>query len=248
MNQLIMSLCVIMTSILPSISLANDDKSKYQLAIQKLSNQTVIIDSINDTPVKGIKEIVLTGGTAKQVIYLSEDGEYLFDGNLLSTKNKSNLTEMTQNSLRNELMTEFRKTHKGIDFLPEQMTDQVTVFTDIDCGVCRKFHQNISSFNEAGIGISYLFFPRAGIGSASHQKAVNVWCSEDQQQAINQANNGVQLKPLMCPNPIESQYKLALSAGVNGTPFMVLDDGTLIPGYMTPDQLKLRLKQNKAKN
>lgn len=225
----------------------SNDSVKYQQAIQKLSNQTVTIDAVNDTPVKGIKEVVVTGGAAKEIIYLSEDGEYLFDGNLLSIKNRANLTESTRTSLRHELMGEFRKTHKGIDFLPEQMTDLVTVFTDIDCGVCRKFHQEIDSFNEAGIGISYLFFPRAGIGSASHQKAVNVWCADDQKQAINQANNGVELEPLMCPNPIESQFNLALSAGVIGTPYMVLEDGTLIPGYMTPNQLKQRIKQSKTK-
>ena len=75
-----------------------------------------------------------------------------------------------------------------------------------------------------------------------------MWCATDQQDAINQANNGIELEPLMCPNPIESQYKLALSAGVNGTPYMVLDDGTLIRGYMTPDQLKQRIELNKDKN
>ncbi len=248
MNKYKLAVSAITLTAINGVTFANNDKEKYQQAIQNLSNQAVIIDSVNDTPVKGIKEIVLDGGIKKEVIYLSEDGEYLFNGNLLNIKNKINLTESTQNSLRHELMNEFRKSNQGIDFLPEQMTDRVTVFTDIDCGVCRKFHQEVDSFNAAGIGISYLFFPRAGIGSASHQKAVNVWCATDQQDAINQANNGVELEPLMCPNPIESQFKLALSAGVNGTPYMVLDDGTLIRGYMTPDQLKQRLELNRDKN
>jgi len=247
MNQLIKPLSATVLAVLVGTSQANNDKTAYQQAIQKLSTQNVTIDSINDTPVKGIKEIVLTGGTAKEIIYLSENGEYLFDGNLLSTKNKTNLTESTRTSLRHELMAEFRKTHKGIDFLPEQMTDLVTVFTDIDCGVCRKFHQDIDSFNEAGIGISYLFLPRAGIGSTSHQKAVNVWCADDQKHAFTQAKNGVELEPLICPNPIESQYNLAVSAGAIGTPYMVLEDGTLIRGYMTPNQLKQRINQNKVK-
>ncbi len=219
----------------------NTEKDNFQQAIQKLSNQKITIDAINDTPINGIKEIVLSGGKSKEIIYLTENAEYMFQGNLMNLKSRQNLTEKTQNSLRQELMSDFKKNNKSIDFLPEEMTDQITVFTDIDCGVCRKFHENVSSFNEAGIGVSYLFFPRAGIGSASHQKAVNVWCSADQQQAINLAKSGVELKPLMCPNPIESQYNLALSAGVNGTPYIVLDDGTLIPGYLTAAQLKQRL-------
>ena len=243
MNQFKCSISLITLSAFIGTSHADNDKTQYQKAIQQLSNQKVTIESINDTPVKGIKEITLAGGNTKEIIYLSEDGEYLFNGQLLSLKSKKNLTEMAKDSMRLELMTEFKKSHKGIDFLPEQMTDIVTVFTDIDCGVCRKFHENISSFNDAGIGISYLFFPRAGIGSASHKKAVNVWCATDQKEAINLAKSGVELEPLMCPNPIESQFNLALSAGVNGTPYMVLSDGTMIPGYMTPEQLKERLQQ-----
>ncbi len=247
MNQSKWPISIIAFSAFIGTSHADNDKSKYQQAIQQLSNQKVTIESINDTPVKGIKEITLAGGNTKEIIYLSEDGQFLFNGQLLNLKNKKNLTEMAKDSMRLELMSEFRKSHKGIDFLPEQMTDMVTVFTDIDCGVCRKFHENISAFNDAGIGISYLFFPRAGIGSASHQKATNVWCATDQQQALNQAKSGIELEPLMCPNPIETQFNLALSAGVNGTPYMVLSDGTLIRGYMTPNQLKQHLKLKKVK-
>ncbi len=242
------TLLALITTLLASLSLANPKDAQYQQALQSMSPQKITVESVTDTPVKGIKQVVVSGSSTKEVIYLSEDGAYIFDGNLLSIKDQVNLTELTQNSLRNELMNEFKKSHNSIDFLPAEMTDQVTVFTDIDCGVCRKFHENINAFNQAGIGVSYLFYPRAGIGSASHQKAVNVWCAKDQQQAINQAIAGANLEPLMCPNPIESQYKLALNAGIKGTPYIVLADGTLIPGYQTPEQLKQRIALSKSKH
>ncbi|MGJ8662828.1 MAG: thioredoxin fold domain-containing protein [Marinicella sp.] len=231
-----------------SQAFASNDKEKFQTAIQQVTTKKVTVDAVNDTPVKGIKEVIISGGMAKEIIYLSDDGDYLFEGNMMSLKERKNLTEATQKSLRHELMTSFKQSHKSIDFLPEQMVEHITVFTDIDCGVCRKFHENISEFNAAGIGVSYLFFPRAGIGSASHQKAVNVWCSADQKQAITLAKSGTELEPLMCPNPIESQFNLGLGAGVKGTPYIVLDDGTLIPGYMTPTQLQQRLQLIKAQN
>ncbi len=220
----------------------------YQQTLNAISGQNFEIISVKDSAVNGIKEIIVANGPARQVVYLSTDGKFLFGGNLVNTKAKQNLTEQAKKSMRHDLMTEFKKTHKGIDFLPEKMTDMITVFTDIDCGVCRKFHENVESFNEAGIGVSYLFFPRAGIGSNSHQKATNVWCATNQQEAMNQAKSGIELKPLMCPNPIESQFNLGISAGVNGTPYIVLSDGTLIPGYQTLDQLKQRLKISKTPN
>lgn len=219
----------------------------YKKQLNAISGQNYEVKSVKNSALKGIKEIIVANGPARQVVYMSDDGEFLFDGNLVNTKAKQNLTELAKKTMRHDLMTEFKKTHKGIDFLPEKMTDLITVFTDIDCGVCRKFHENVESFNEAGIGVSYLFFPRAGIGSNSHQKATNVWCATDQQNALTQAKSGVELTPLMCPNPIESQFNLGISAGVIGTPYIVLADGTLIPGYQTLNQLKQRLAESKAK-
>ncbi len=229
-------------------SYAASDKATYQAVLQQLSNQKITVESVNDTPVDGIKEIVLSGGAAREVIYLSADGEYMFDGKLMNLKSKKNLTDATQKSLRHELITEFKKTHKSIDFLPEQMTDHITVFTDIDCGYCRKLHQEIEQYNDLGIGVSYLFFPRAGLNSASHQKAVNVWCATDQQQAMTLAKGGETLEPLMCPNPIESQYNLGLGAGIHkvGTPAVVFEDGSLMPGYLPPERMKQRIEQVKA--
>lgn len=222
---------------------------KYQPIIQQLSNQQLTVKSISDSPVKGIKEVVISSGLQQDVLYLSEDGEHLFEGNLMQIKNKVNLTEMTHTSLRQELMNEFRKSHKSIDFLPEQMTDHITVFTDIDCGYCRKLHQEVEQYNELGIGVSYLFFPRTGLNTASHQKAVNVWCANDQQSAMTAAKSGTELPPLMCPNPIELQFNLGIGAGVHkvGTPAVVFADGSMIPGYLPAAAMKDRINKVKAK-
>ncbi len=228
----------------------NAELEKYQSIVQQLSNQNIIVKSVADSPFIGIKEVVLTTGTQQQIVYLSEDGEYLFEGNLMDIKNKQNLTEMTRSSLRQELMNEFKKTHKSIDFLPEQMTDHITVFTDIDCGYCRKLHQEVDQYNELGIGVSYLFFPRNGLNTPAHQKAVNVWCASDQQAAMTTAKNGTDLPPLMCPNPIELQYNLGIGAGVHkvGTPAVVFADGSMVPGYLPAERMRQKLDQIKQKS
>ena len=130
------------------------------------------------------------------------------------------------------------------------MTDHITVFTDIDCGYCRKLHQEVEQYNDLGIGVSYLFFPRTGLNTPSHQKAINVWCASDQQNAMTQAKNGVELPPLMCENPIESQYMLGIGAGVHkvGTPSVVFDDGSMVPGYLPAQAMKQRIATIKSQN
>ncbi|MEZ5471084.1 MAG: thioredoxin fold domain-containing protein [Marinicella sp.] len=243
----LLAFSLLTTTSLATVEAKPNDKKAFEQAIQKLTNQTVTVKSVKDTPLKDIKEIVIKNGPGNQIVYMSEDGEYLLEGNLMSLKNRKNLTEQTENNLRHELMEDFLKDHKSIDFLPENMTDHITVFTDIDCGYCRKLHQEVEDFNDLGIGVSYLFFPRAGLNTSSHQKAVNVWCATDQQKAMTQAKNGEELKPLMCPNPIESQYNLGIGAGIHkiGTPAVVLSDGS-ITGYQPAKMMKQRIELVKA--
>jgi thiol:disulfide interchange protein DsbC len=244
--KLITTLCLLSTTLIAFADASDNQKIKFEQAIQNFSKQNFSIHAINDTPINGIKEIVVKNGLAKQIIYMSEDGEYLLDGKLMNLKDRKNLTEQTENNLRSELLKETLKNHKSIEFIPENMTDHITVFTDIDCGFCRKLHQEVDAFNEMGIGVSYLFFPRAGLNTASHQKAVNVWCATDQQKAMTLAKNGKELPPLMCPNPIEKQYNLGISAGIHkiGTPAVIFSNGA-VTGYLPAEAMKQRIELNK---
>ncbi|TDR20532.1 thioredoxin fold domain-containing protein [Marinicella litoralis] len=237
----------LLASVLVANADTNTDQSHFQQVIQNLSKQQVKVESVNETPINGIKEIVVKSGAANEIIYMSDDGQFMFDGQLTNLKSQKNLTLETEKNLRHELLVDFKKTHKSIDFLPANMTDHITVFTDIDCGYCRKLHQEVDQYNDLGIGVSYLFFPRAGLNTASHQKAVNVWCATDQQQAMTSAKNGETLEPLMCPNPIESQFNLGLGAGVHkvGTPAVVFADGTMMPGYLPAGAMKQRIESIK---
>jgi thiol:disulfide interchange protein DsbC len=105
----------------------------------------------------------------------------------------------------------------------------------------------MQQYNDLGIGVSYLFFPRAGLQSGSFDKAVNVWCAADQQQAMTLSKAGEPVEAKTCDNPITEHYKAGLASGVSGTPALVLDDGTIMPGYLPPQQLLQRLESFNAK-
>ena len=114
----------------------------------------------------------------------------------------------------------------------------INVFTDIDCGFCRKLHKEVPSLNKLGIEVRYLAFPRAGVGSKSYQKAVTAWCADNPLTALTEYKNGVDKQIRECDkNPVAGQYQLGQTLGINGTPAIVLDDGTLVPGYRTADAI-----------
>jgi thiol:disulfide interchange protein DsbC len=161
---------------------------------------------------------------------------------LINLDTREDLTETAKTKNRRELLAGMDMS-KQITFSPENPDYDLTVFTDIDCGYCRKLHAQVKEYNESGIAIHYMAFPRAGIGSHSYEKAVSVWCAADQQTALTLAKQGAEPDPEHCENPIADQYQLGIALGVTGTPAMLTSDGTLIPGYMAPEKLRARLDE-----
>ena len=197
--------------------------------------------AVSETPIDGILQVQINS----DIVYVTADGQYLLQGQIMEIDSRTNITDQAKSGIRVGLLAEL-KADEQITYAPENPKYDLLVFTDIDCGYCRKLHNQMTEYNEEGIAIHYLAFPRAGVGSNSYDKFVSVWCSDDQQSAMTLAKNGSDPEPQKCPNPIADQYELGRELGVTGTPALVTADGTLIPGYMPPAQLRERLESMDA--
>jgi thiol:disulfide interchange protein DsbC len=197
-------------------------------------NATTI--AISETPIDGVLQVQINN----DIVYVTADGQYLLQGQIMEIDSRVNITDQAKSGIRLDLLADLKR-EEQISFTPEKPKYDLLVFTDIDCGYCRKLHNQMEEYNEEGIAIHYMAFPRAGIGSASYDKFVSVWCADDQQAALTLAKNGVDPAPQKCPNPIAEQYDIGREVGVTGTPALVTTDGTLIPGYVPPAQLRQRL-------
>jgi thiol:disulfide interchange protein DsbC len=124
----------------------------------------------------------------------------------------------------------------------------VTVFTDIDCGFCRKLHADMSEYNKQDIRIRYLFYPRAGLGSESYDKAVSVWCADDRKAAMDTAKAGGAVPAKTCENPVAEHHALGQAMQLQGTPALLLEGGQMVPGYVPPDKLRTLLDQQRAQS
>ncbi|MGK0375717.1 MAG: thiol:disulfide interchange protein DsbC [Arenicella sp.] len=167
-------------------------------------------------------------------------GEHVLIGELLNTKDQVNLGDAAK-AERIATVIEDVPISKMIIFGPQDAKRHITVFTDIDCGYCRKLHNEVTDLTDAGIQVRYLAFPRAGVGSESHKKYVSVWCNADQQSALTTAKNGGSVPAASCENPVTETYNLGQQVGVRGTPTIIFDDGTLTPGYLPSAELIRRL-------
>ncbi|MGD9386175.1 MAG: DsbC family protein, partial [Thioalkalispiraceae bacterium] len=202
--------------------------------------------SIKQTPIAGLYEVIVP----PRVFYMSANGQYVITGELIDLKNSVNLTQSVRDVARVEAIESLGEENMVV-FAPEKVKYTVTVFTDIDCGYCRKLHQEMPKYHQKGIKVRYLAYPRAGVGSPSYKKAVSVWCAEDRNKAMTDAKNGKTLPERECKNPVAAHYALGQGLGVNGTPAILLSNGQIYPGYAPADRLLLVLeeleKQSKAK-
>jgi thiol:disulfide interchange protein DsbC len=194
-------------------------------------------DKVESTPVDGLYEVVY----GSNVYYVSADGRYLLNGDLVDVKSRTNLTEKKRSDARLEAMAEVDESDMIIYKASDKEKHTISVFTDIDCGYCRKLHEGMAEMNDLGITVRYLAYPRAGIGSPSYDKAVSVWCAEDSHKAMDEAKRGARLAKANCDAPVKAQMALGASIGVTGTPAIVLEDGTLMPGYLPPKKLAAAL-------
>jgi len=233
---------VISCAVASSAALADDaSEQKVRAAILSMV-PTATIDSIADSALPGFYEVVMGGN----VIYVSEDGKYLMQGRVYDVGSKRDLTEAKEAVLRKVKIDAIGK-DKRIVFAAKNPKHTVTVFTDIDCGYCRKLHQEIAQYNDLGITVEYLFFPRAGLGSPSFDHAVSVWCSADRNKALTDAKSGTQIENKTCANPVTEAYQLGQKVGVTGTPAVIAEDGSMIGGYVPPAGMLERLNTLKTK-
>ena len=217
-------------SLLATISLAQADvvlKDKLEALLPGMVVQT--LEPLENTD---LYEALVDG----EIVYFSKDGRYVFQGDIIDIESRQNITENKRRGLKKEQIDSFNEADMII-FEPEKTKHTLTVFTDIDCGYCRKLHQQMSEYNALGIKVRYMAFPRSGLDSESFDKAVSVWCADDRKQAMTDSKSGSSIKVNSCDNPIKDHFAAGRRLGVTGTPALFLESGELLPGYIPPMRL-----------
>lgn len=178
--------------------------------------------------------------------YISKDGRYLLQGDLIDLENQVNLSEESRTDARRDLMAQLDDS-EVIVFSPDDVKYTVSVFTDVDCTYCRRLHSQIEQYMANGIEVRYLLYPRGGPASAAWNTSEAVWCAKDRGEALTLAKLDREFDSSKCDASIVQQhYVLGQEVGLSGTPAIVLEDGELIAGYLPPDALKARLQQKAA--
>ena len=199
------------------------------------------LEDVRMSPVSGVYEVTRDS----QVSYLSGDGRYAILGDMIDLDADDNISENRRRSIRARIIETVPEAEMLV-FSPKDPKYTITVFTDIDCGYCRRLHSQIAEYNRLGIRVRYMFFPRSGPDTESWHKAEAVWCASNRNDALTRAKNGEALKSARCPTDIiKRDYELGHKLSVEGTPAIFLASGEMLPGYAAPSQLAKYLKTGK---
>ncbi len=223
-------------------------------SLDGIANETEIVTKINQVlpagmSVKGIKQSQIDGLFVVDIgdlqpIYASKDGNFFLYGEMYAIKNGELLNTTKQEiSLNRKAILDSELSEK--DFITFAATDEkhvITVFTDVDCGYCRKFHGEIEDYNAQGITVNYVAFPRSGLESESYNKIVSAWCSSDPKGTLTALKEGRDPALKLCQDhPVEDHYLLGQRIGITGTPAIISSSGDLLPGYLPPMELLKKL-------
>lgn len=244
--SILLAVSLMFSAVLSSAVFASDEDAAIQMISEKVLRQIqsdrpdLEFGEVKASPLEGYYEFSIGN---RQTIYVSEDGAHFFSGELYFSESERfvNATEMARSKERTELLAAVPDSEMII-FSPEGETKAVmNVFTDVTCGYCRKLHEQMSEMNALGIEVRYLAYPRTGIRrdgalTTSYSETSKAWCSDDRLDAMTNLKSGQQLDVPVCEeNPLEKHFLLGQKFGVSGTPAIVMPDGTLLPGYRSPE-------------
>jgi thiol:disulfide interchange protein DsbC len=201
------------------------------------------LEDVRMTPVNGIYEVTRDA----EISYLSSDGRYAILGDMIDLDADDNISENRRRGLRARMIDSVPESEMLVFAPKEAAKYTITVFTDIDCGYCRRLHSQIAEYNRLGIRVRYMFFPRSGPDTESWHKAESVWCASNRNEALTRAKNGEAINSPKCPaGIIKRDYELGQKLAVEGTPAIFLSSGEMLGGYLPPGQLVKYLKSGKG--
>lgn len=197
------------------------------------------IVSVTQTPYSGLFEVYLDG----QLVYTDAKGQYVFIGDVVDLKNRSNLTQQRLSRLQavnwNTLpLQDALKTVKG------KGERRVVLFSDVDCPYCRKFEEELAKVDN--ITVYTFLYPVEGLHPKAVQTSKRIWCAPDRNKAWDDyiARGTVPSNDGKCANPVDATIALGQRLRINGTPTLIFANGVRVPGMVPAAQLERLLAAN----
>ncbi|HQS80914.1 MAG TPA: DsbC family protein [Thiobacillus sp.] len=191
------------------------------------------IASVQKTPYSGLFEVYLDG----QLIYVDAKAQYVFSGDVIDLKQRSNLTQARLNQLQ-AVKWDSLPLGDALKSVKGNGARKLVVFSDVDCPYCRKFEAELAKVDN--ITVYTFLYPIEGLHPKAVQTSKQIWCAPDRNKAWEQyiTRGSVPNNDGKCANPVEATIALGAKLKVSGTPTIIFANGQRVPGMVPAAQLE----------
>ncbi|TMP37616.1 DsbC family protein [Pseudoalteromonas rubra] len=177
-------------------------------------------------------------------LLLSKDGNYLFSGRVIDVRNRVDHIAKIQQIANQQNIANIPYEQLLTYPAPDEKYS-ITVFTDIDCPYCRKFHKELPALNQLGVTVHYVMIPRGRAGSPAYEKTAATLCAKRPNEAMDAAmrSTPTPTQNAACKHSLDTQVALARQFGFQSTPTILLPNGEALPGYVPAKELVARLEK-----
>ena len=197
------------------------------------------ISSVQKTPYSGLYEVYLDG----QLVYADAKAQYVFLGDVVDLKSRTNLTQARLNQLQAVKWDSF-PLNNALKTVKGNGARKLILFSDVDCPYCRRFEAELAKVDN--ITVYTFLYPIEGLHPKAPQTSKQIWCAPDRNKAWDDyISRGVVPKnDGDCPNPVAANVALGNQLKVSGTPTLFFANGQRVPGMVPAAQLEKLLAAN----
>ena len=197
---------------------------------------------VKETP-SGVEGLSLAELSDGELLYIFDGTPFFFAGDLyqVTGSGAANLTDVYRSAQRIDILGAIDPDEAVVFPATRDLVETLWVFTDVTCGYCQLFHEQIAAYNALGLEVRYLAFPRFGVDSESGELLETAWCSKDPNEALTRLKTGKPLAKKTCDNPVAEHFDLGQRLGVRGTPAIFSATGVRLPGFVPPERIMGRL-------
>ncbi|MGB0938636.1 MAG: DsbC family protein [Colwellia sp.] len=230
---------------------AISDASSVEKNLRNASNGRFAdapIEVLGELPLKGFYEVMIGG----QYLVVDESGSYAFLGGIIDLTTMENIAETRRNKAKAiAAQTAIKKLPEDIfvTYSPKgEVKGTVYVYSDPNCGYCKKVHKEVNQYLAAGIELKYIPYPI--FGAKSVEQTRQMMCADNPEVAMTELMSGTDKGnykqsnyPNVCSKLVDMGSESGRGLGITGTPYIYLSTGKVIAGYQEAEAIIQTLKK-----
>ncbi|MFN4318989.1 MAG: DsbC family protein [Aquificaceae bacterium] len=217
-------------------------KDQVKTQVKELIPQDFTVESVTQLQdIKGLCEVVVKVGTQPLVFYMDGQGQYILAGNLISLKDKKNITRERQQEFMKVSQDQLKELEKHVNIRFGEGNKYIYFITDPDCPFCKRSNPIVEDWAKRNnVEIKLILFPLP-IHPEAFGKSVALVCDKkgfkEYAEGYNSQNQCEEGK-----KAIQDNLEFLSKLGISGTPTFIGMNGNMHSGVPTEEDLNKLVK------